>query len=150
MLFIIQPDKKIAIQNKITKQSKILQTLYYLLSIWIVPSYLEFLHVGGLRTPFISFILILLSTIFYITHRQHLTVTGCKMNYRFLLTWITVVIFNGAVQILISTMAYSMMGITPNFELGHILGSFGFICILSYAMTILIFYEPNHFRYSSM
>ncbi|MHA8137631.1 hypothetical protein ACYATM_00640 [Lactobacillaceae bacterium Scapto_B20] len=146
MLFIIQPDKKIAIQNKITRQSKILQTLYYALAIWIVPSYLEFLHVGGIKLPFISVTLILLSTIFFITHRQHLTVTGCRANYQFLLTWITVVVLNTAVQILIGTMAYSLMGATPNFAISFLISSFGFICILSYAMTVLIFYEPNHFR----
>ncbi|MEJ6399874.1 hypothetical protein [Nicoliella lavandulae] len=146
MLFIIQPDKKIENdQPKITKQQKILQILYYLIAIWIIPSYLEFLHVNGLHLPIITIVLVGLSLIFAIVHYQHLITSDNNYNYRFLFTWLTMFIFNTTVQFLSNTLISSFMNLDQTFELGYVFGLLCFILVLSYAMSILIFFEPNHF-----
>ncbi|MBW1605082.1 hypothetical protein [Lactobacillus sp. Sy-1] len=147
MLPIIQPDKDVeTYQNKHIKRIKALQIGYYLIAIWIIPSYMEFLHVGGMRLPIISVILSVLLATFATTHRQYLTKAGERVSGTFIFTWIITCIINLIIKLLTDILLYDVSTQNLDFQIGSLIGLGFFTIVISYAIAILIFYEPNHLK----
>ncbi|UQS87343.1 hypothetical protein MOO44_04105 [Nicoliella spurrieriana] len=117
-----------------------------MMAIWIVPSYLEFLHVGGMNVPLISIALFLIASVFAVAHRRHLTFTNGRVHGTFLFTWLIIFIFNLTVRFLGHTIDSSLASEPLNFEASSVIEFSCFVFGLSYVMTVLVFYDPKHLK----